>query len=248
MGKHSRSRRKTRKNDRSNGAAARRERRSTTGQHSTPRNGPWSSPLTAVDVDGLPPTPQQLRRLPNPADAASDGTMSVPVISDDDTRGWSVFDAQGRMVELLVFHQAHRLVKAEHRILDGFECSRDLLGDPRFAGYDMWRRERCVAEAPDGELDYVSFQYLHHPEPACDGTRSVLVSAFGTAVAWLVLDADSNLVDGTDFPSCFQRGTPAEVRFHAFLVRRLMASDPFVDSDDLDFGPDCDCGCMSEHS
>jgi hypothetical protein len=250
MGKHSRSR-KTRSDHRGKGSAARPRRRSAADQRSTPGSGPRSKPLTALNLDGLPPTPTQMPGLRNLAQAASDGTVSVPVMSAGNAGGWSVFDAQGRMVELLVFHHTDRPVKAEYRILDGFECSRDLVGDPLFAGYDIRRREQCAAEAPDGEPDYVSYHYRYEREPERDGTCGVLVSAYGAAVAWLVLDADGNLVDGTPVLRCADAGTPVEDRCRAFLQRRLLTDEPRMSSSMLDLlGPDCGCGSESgsEHS
>lgn len=173
----------------------------------------------------LPPTPVRLLDVPAPALLASDGTFSVPVLSDGPERGWSVFDEQGRMLWLLTFQRGHKLVAEELRILDIFEAGRAALCDPQFAEYDPHLREREARQAPSGAVAGLNIFYDHYG-PAADGSRSVMTYSSQQPESWLVLDVNGRFIEGRYFPSDEDWGTPVGERFGRFLRRRARVGDP----------------------
>lgn len=175
----------------------------------------------------LPPTPMYLLTRPKPDALAHDGSVTLQMFTDDDPHRWTVFNADGRMQELLAFTRGEMLTDEGLAFLDIFECRRAQLGDPHFCDYDPGAREREAASAPRGPAEVLSITY-HHDEPSPDGSRSVLVCAQGELDAWLVLDADGRLLDGVHFPDATDAHGDGGERFVAFLMRRDAARDPRV--------------------
>jgi hypothetical protein len=163
---------------------------------------------------------------------ADDATVSVPLASDGPELGWTVFDAQGRMLQLLVFADGENLNAAEHRILDVFEGDRAALRDPQFAAYDPQVRERAAHRSAGGVPEVLCVFYDQSHKPAPNGTRSVLVTSCMAPECWLVVDdEDQRLIEGHYFPRDCEAQTPQAERFRRFVARRVRNQDPFV------FGP-----------
>lgn len=229
MGKKNHSRRRRRPTSGANGNRKVRLQRPPHSHSPTGARAPGGNRRARTLADACPMPWVLLREEVTPAERASDGSTTVAFEVFAEHACFAVFDAEGKLGEVIELIGPEGLGDEDERLLQMFMLRRRAVGDPLFSNLPPQADEPSppVPNPPRrGQHEMRRYVYRHFP-PAPDGSRMVMCGD-QDADRWVfAVDADGVRFDATWLPVGGPDPALLEVQTR-FFQKRLAAGDPTV--------------------